>query len=56
MKTDKKAFDFFKSQGPEIMKEATGANVKGQVIANLTASVSEMIMANASDSDPKKIS
>jgi hypothetical protein len=29
MKEDKKAFDFLKSQGPEIMKDASAANVKG---------------------------
>ena len=56
MKEDKKAFDFLKSQGPEIMKDASAANATGQVIANLTASVSDLIMANASDSDPTKIS
>ena len=56
MKSDQKAFDFFKSQGPEIMRDPSGADVKGQVIANLTAGVSDLIMANASDADPTKIS
>lgn len=58
MKADKRAFDFFKSQGPEIMKDASGADVKGQVIANLTekAGIADMITANGSDSDPSKIS
>lgn len=56
MKADKKAFDFLKSQGPEIMKDAAGASVSGQGIGYLTASVSELVMANASDSDPTKIS
>lgn len=56
MKADQKAFDFFQSQGPEIMKNAAAATVTGQVTAKLTAGVSDLITANGSDADPTKIS
>jgi hypothetical protein len=56
IKSDKNAFELFKSQGPEIMTAATASTATGKVIAHLTASASELVTANGSDSDPTKIS
>ena len=56
IKQDQKAFDYIKSMGPEIMTAATASNNSGKIIANLTSSFSDLVMSNASDSDPTKIS
>lgn len=58
LKADKNTFDFLKSQGPELMKNASAATFTDQQKAKLNhaTGLSDLMTAQGSDSDPTKIS